>query len=203
MNSIAPDIQTIVVLLAVIGERQAVGKSEFVCLLSSASLIISQRYGWIYFSCLLQSEQQAVQEIINMTPAIQYQPFCFKRFSVGLRVACTAHPAWSAGALIGNAAEFHSPLESNPGGHYQLTNNIHLNRSFWNPIDNFTDTLNGNGYSVYGLNLQENNINATSGLFRYQYGGISNLIFVNSQVITCGDAVRQGLVAGGERRQCH
>ena len=130
-----------------------------------------------------------------MTLLMQYQPFCFNRISVGLLVVCAVSPAWGAETLIGSAAELRS-LENNPGGHYQLTNNIHLGGTLWNPIDNFTGTLNGNGYSVYGLNLQENNNSATSGLFRYQSGGISNLTFIDSQVIARGHAVYQGLIAG-------
>ena len=119
---------------------------------------------------------------------------------IGVLAACMAGVVWAE--PLGNR-NFSRLLRISTAGHFKLVEDINLtqpepnghSRSPWQPIGFFNGTLEGNGYTICGLNIQESGTDVNSGLFRRQNGTV-NLLFIDPEVMATGNGVRQGLVAG-------
>ncbi len=107
--------------------------------------------------------------------------------------------------LISGTAHFNN-IRKYPSAHFSLLNNITFTESdfaeggtFYNeengfiPFDSFSGTLNGNGYTVSGLEFYYEYSSSSSaytvniGLFRNNSGNISNLSFENLSAIAYSD----------------
>ncbi len=84
---------------------------------------------------------------------------------------------------------------ANTAGNYSLVNDIDLGgESNWQPIENFSGCLNGNGHSVKNLTI--NAVNAENiGLFAIVSGTVENLKIENAQITSRGDIGKAGIVA--------
>ena len=85
---------------------------------------------------------------------------------------------------------------ANQNGKYQLVRDIDLSgESNWQPIDNFSGVLYGNGYSIKNLTI--NAVNKEDvGLFSYLKGTVSNLKVTNANVTVQGDKNHVAILAG-------
>ncbi len=123
--------------------------------------------------------------------------------SVGLLAACVTSVVWGQELEPLGNANFSTEIRNNPSGYFELKENVYLNesengqlRSPWQPFPSFSGTLEGDGHVIYGLNIQEDNHNVNSGLFRDQSGEVRNFVFIDPEVVANGNGVYQGLVAG-------
>lgn len=81
-------------------------------------------------------------------------------------------------------------IQNNPGKYYVLQSNIDMSGTSWTPFD-FSGTLNGNGYTISGLNvLLDKNDNSGiyyAGLFRINTGIITDLTLADATIIVAPD----------------
>lgn len=97
----------------------------------------------------------------------------------------------SASYLIYTAEDLNN-IRKDLAGNYTLMSDISLAGYNWEPIGTsskpFTGYLDGNGYSIYGLDIRiENNTNQQIGLFGQMAGGtICNLNLVGGQIVVRG-----------------
>ena len=85
---------------------------------------------------------------------------------------------------------------ANTPGSYSLANDIDLGgESSWQPIENFSGYLNGNGYSIKNLTINAVNVEDI-GLFSILKGTVKDLTIENAQITARGDAGYAGIVAG-------
>ncbi|MCL2756048.1 MAG: M64 family metallo-endopeptidase [Firmicutes bacterium] len=106
---------------------------------------------------------------------------------------------------ITTAQEF-SAIRNTPDGHFRLANDIDLTNlgHYWNMIDYWSGILDGNGFTIYNLNLRIANTNFTSfqnfGLFRVLSGTVRDLtvsdINIYGPVQHNGSWVHVGAIAG-------
>lgn len=89
-------------------------------------------------------------------------------------------------------------IKADTKAYYKLVNNIDMNTdvSYWNPVDNFTGSLDGGGYSVENLYISSSNYR--TGLFQSANAGsvIRNITFVNPTVIVNASTGYAAVVAG-------
>ncbi len=79
---------------------------------------------------------------------------------------------------------------------YILGSDIDLSsESNWTPIEGFTGTLSGGGYSIYNLTISSVN-DENLGLFGTLQGTVENLTIENAQITSRGDIGKAGIVAG-------
>ena len=95
-------------------------------------------------------------------------------------------------------------IRNNPRGYYRLTSDIYLNESypFWTPVGNRTHpfrqgSLDGQGYSIYGLNATTETENTPTGLFGVlEDSRVHNLTLVRPYVESKGHNSPAGALAG-------
>ena len=81
-------------------------------------------------------------------------------------------------------------IQSN--GMYVLANDIDISNLAWDGIDSFSGTLDGNGYSIIGLNFEDMRTGLCRGFVDELSGTIKNVNFENVNI----NAVKAGVVAG-------
>ena len=94
-------------------------------------------------------------------------------------------------------------MEGDLSAHYQLASNISLSQTTWRPIGDadhpFTGSLEGNGYSITGLNLSYSGTSAEpvrAGLFDLLQGSVKHLSLSGSITADLsGTAIQAGLLA--------
>lgn len=85
---------------------------------------------------------------------------------------------------------------ANTNKSYILGANIDLSsESNWTPIEGFTGTLSGGGYSISNLTIDSVN-GENLGLFGTLQGTVQNLTIENAQIASRGDIGKAGIVAG-------
>lgn len=85
---------------------------------------------------------------------------------------------------------------ANTNKSYILGANIDLSsESNWTPIEGFTGTLSGGGYSISNLTIDSVN-GENLGLFGTLQGTVQNLMIENAQIASRGDIGKAGIVAG-------
>ena len=77
---------------------------------------------------------------------------------------------------------------------YQLKNDIDLAGVDWKPIEGFSGTLMGNGFSIKNLTISSDSSNV--GFFSELYGFVSNVKFENAKIIVSGNRENIGILAG-------
>ena len=87
---------------------------------------------------------------------------------------------------------------SGASGSYTLSNNIDLSGRSWTPISNFSGTLDGNGYTISGLNIT-GDYNGTVGLFGLITSNVTikDLIVEGNINVSCDGYFGVGGFAGG------
>ena len=81
-------------------------------------------------------------------------------------------------------------IQSN--GRYVLVNDIDISNIIWDGIYSFSGTLDGNGYSIIGLNFEDMSTGSCRGFVDDLSGTIKNISFENVNI----NAVKAGVVAG-------
>ena len=85
-------------------------------------------------------------------------------------------------------------ISKNPYSYYVLVNDIVFDSNeLFEPIDSFYGVLDGNGYKIYNLNINDNS--EYTGLFRINNGKILNLDIINPNIINTEDGYA-GVYAG-------
>lgn len=77
---------------------------------------------------------------------------------------------------------------------YQLKNDIDLSGVSWAPIDNFSGTLIGNGFSIKNMSIEASSSNV--GMFSTLSGFVSNLKFENASIKVSGRNENVGILCG-------
>lgn len=99
--------------------------------------------------------------------------------------------------LISSAGDM-IQMNKKPNAHYKLASDIDMlyAGSHWTPIGNFAGTLNGDGHSIYGLNIESDQY--CSGIFSYANVGseIKNLTIVSPTLNITNANNYAGIIAG-------
>ncbi|NPD93083.1 GLUG motif-containing protein [Xylanibacter muris] len=99
--------------------------------------------------------------------------------------------------LISSAGDM-MQINKKTNAHYKLANDIEMlySGSRWSPIENFSGTINGDGHSINGLNIESDLYQ--SGLFSYANVGseIKNMTIVNPTINITNANNYVGVIAG-------
>lgn len=99
--------------------------------------------------------------------------------------------------LISTAGDMHQ-IKADPSACYKLTQNINMGKAIeaWKPVDDFTGTLDGDGYAVENLALSSDNYRL--GLFQSANvnSAIRNITLVNPTVTVNENTGYAGVIAG-------
>lgn len=83
---------------------------------------------------------------------------------------------------------------TNSNGFYMLKNDIDLTGKQWTPIEGFSGTLLGNGYTIKGLTISASNDNV--GFFSVLNGVVNNVKFENANITVSGRYENVGILCG-------
>ncbi len=97
---------------------------------------------------------------------------------------------------ISSAKELSEKLHSDPAKKYILECDINMNEAIWEPISNFTGTLDGNGHKIYNFRLD--GTSQYLGFVNTNNGTLKNIVFVGFTLsyTAVNQNSRVGVVAG-------
>lgn len=83
-------------------------------------------------------------------------------------------------------------------GKYRLSNNIDISRMPWIPKDGFKGELDGDGFKIIGMNVDNNDSSAYAGMFKVleSEGYVHDITFVDANILSGHSGVVAGLNKG-------